>query len=324
MTAAGSADPANTARTVPGVGPVWVVVVTHSVPAAMLDRCVRSVVDAGGADRVVVVDNGAGTPLAVADVEVIRSPNRGFGAAANVALFRAIDAGAAHVMVLNDDVEVEPGWLAPLREALDTDPGLGAAQPLLLLAGSDPARVNSAGVTIGRDGAGTDIGFGEVDGPAFARATDIAAFTAGAVLLRSAFVDDVGGFDERYGMYYEDVDLAARGRELGWRYRLVPESRVWHARAATTSAGDRSDRITYLQERNRLWAAVRFASPATVVRAHWLSVRRLRHHPRRVHLRSLGAGVRAWPRLLLERAAAGRAGRGSRRPSGRTGTGASR
>ena len=139
------------------------------------------------------------------------------------------------VALLNDDLEVEAGWLAPLRAALNEDPKLGAVQPKLLLAGSDPPRINSLGVTIGGDGAGSDIGYDEIDGPQFGDDRPIESFTGGAVLFRSQFLEETRGFDDSYFLYYEDVDLARRGAQLGWTYRCVPASVVWHRVSASTS-----------------------------------------------------------------------------------------
>ena len=161
--------------------------------------------------------------------------NIGFGGGANLGFRQAAELGATMVALLNDDLEVEAGWLAPLRAALNDDPKLGAVQPKLLLAGSDPPRINSLGVTIGGDGAGSDIGYGEIDGPQFGDDRPIESFTGGAVLFRSQFLEETRGFDDSYFLYYEDVDLARRGARLGWTYRCVPASVVWHRVSASTS-----------------------------------------------------------------------------------------
>ena len=124
--------------------------------------------------------------------------------------------------------------------------------------------VNSLGVQIGPDGAGTDVGLGDLDVGA-ATPSDLAIFTGGAVAFTGAFIDATGGFDERWFLYYEDVDLARRGAELGWRYRLVPSAVVEHHGGVTTSA--MADRTRFLQERNRLWSAFRHEPPATIRRA---------------------------------------------------------
>jgi GT2 family glycosyltransferase len=286
---------------------IAVVIVTFSAEAEMLDACVESVRDAGGADHVIVVDNG-GRAVVGADVELIRPPrNLGFGGGANVGFRRAVELGASEVALLNDDIEVGRAWLAPLQAVLAADERVGAAQPKLLLARSQPARINSVGVVIGSDGAGTDIGFDELDGPAFESEAQIESFTGGAVLFRARFLEATGGFDESYFLYYEDVDLARRGAERGWTYRCVPRSVVWHRVSASTS--QLGDRARYLQERNRLRFVFRFGDRATIGRAVWLSIRRVRWAPRWVHARALVAGVGAAPAALIARRAARRAAR---------------
>jgi N-acetylglucosaminyl-diphospho-decaprenol L-rhamnosyltransferase len=266
-----------------------VVIVTFSAEAAMLDACIASVLTGGDADRVIVVDNG-GTASVGADVELLRAPsNVGFGGGATLGFRRAAELGATAVALLNDDIEVDAGWLVPLLAALDGDTKLGAVQPKLLLAGSDPPRINSLGVTITGDAAGSDIGYGEIDGPQFADDRPIESFTGGAVLFRSQFLEETRGFDDSYFLYYEDVDLARRGAQLGWTYRCVPASVVWHQMSASTS--QLGGRAKYLQERNRLRFAFRFGDRAMVRRALWLSIRRLRWSPRGIHARALIAGI---------------------------------
>jgi GT2 family glycosyltransferase len=272
------------------------VVVTYSAEPNALDDCLRALRVGGGLDHVVLVDTGGNASPKDADVELVRSENRGYGAAANVGFSAARRLGASQIALLNDDVFVHPGWLEPLRRELSGS--VGAAQPKLLLAGVEPAIVNSLGVAIDAYGAGVDIGDGELDEPG-GEASELAIFTGGAVLFRDDFLVAAGGFDERYVMYYEDIDLSLRGTQLGWTYRLVPQSVVEHERGSSTSQDP--GRTRYLQERNRLWAAFRFSRPATVVRAVWLSIRRLRHQPRGVHLRALTAGLGGAPRRIAER-----------------------
>lgn len=290
---------------------IVVVVVTNRGPDDMIRRCLASVAIAGGADAVVVVDNSARPTTSPQDYgvnvdDVVRTDNAGFGAAANVGVRRAreLTTGATGLAIalLNDDVEVATDWLVPLRAGLDEDAGVGAVQPKLLLAtdhNTPQATVNSVGVNLDRYGAGSDIGYGESDDSRWSDARDIEIFTGGAVLFRDEFMEDVGGFDERYFLYYEDVDLALRGAERGWRYRCDPTSVVHHAQGSTTTVLGAS--LTHFQERNRLWAAFRFGSGETVRRAIGLSVRRLRHHPRRVHARALLAGLAGAPRAVRER-----------------------
>ncbi len=253
----------------------------------------------------VVVDTGGSAMIApdLADgIELVRTENRGYGAAANLG-FASVD-GASSIALLNDDVVVGVDWLAPLTAALAAD-DVGAVQPALL----DPdGGVASLGVEIDRFGAGTDICGGEPL-PIDRSIREIEIFTGGAVVFDADFLTATGGFDERLFLYYEDVDLARRGRRLGWRYRVVPESTVEHRRS--TSTGERPDETLFLQERNRIWMAFRFGSVATMGSATWLSIRRLRHEPVGVHRRALIAGLGGAPRRLIERIRDGRAPKGS-------------
>ena len=273
------------------------VVVTFSTPAATLGRCLDAV--AGEVDLVVVVDTGGSAEVEDRPgVVVLRVRNDGYGAAANAGFRVARAAGATTAILLNDDVVGRPGWVAPLVEAL-AKPGVGAAQPVLLVADTDPPVVNSLGARVGPDGAGVDVGDGEryVAGTG---TSEIELFTGGAVAFSDAFLQATGGFDERWFLYYEDVDLGRRGAVMGWTYLLVHDSVVAHTRGESTSR--QPERTRFLQERNRLWAAFRFADRATVGRAVWLSIRRLRYAPVGVHAKALAAGLAGAPRELWQRA----------------------
>ena len=114
-----------------------------------------------------------------------------------------------------------------------------------------------------------------------------------------AMLDDVGLFDERYFLYYEDVDLALRAAEHGWLSRVAPASRVHHRGSA--SMGGIGNLAVRLRERNRLWVLVRHRPLSDIARGVWLSARRLRWPPRTVHLRALLAGVGGAPRLAWAR-----------------------
>ena len=272
------------------------VVVTYSAASAVLDRCLASV--RPEVDLVVVVDTGA-RGLGPAGVEVLSVPNDGFGAAANAGCRRCLDAGATAVVVFNDDIEAIAGWSAALVGQL-TDPTVGAVQPVLVERHDDAQWIASLGVRIGPDGAGVDLGDGVPD-RADARGADrdIELFTGGAVLLTAAFLEATGGFDPTWFLYYEDVDLARRGAALGYRYRLAVDATVVHERGTSTSA--QPGRTRYLQERNRVWASARHGDAATLGRAVWLSVRRLRREPVRVHARAFVAGIGGVPRQLVRR-----------------------
>jgi N-acetylglucosaminyl-diphospho-decaprenol L-rhamnosyltransferase len=292
---------------------VAVVVLTFRPRPGALAACIDSVLRSADADAVVVVDNGGaiddvpGVELRSAPVTIVRpTVNRGYAGGMNAGVQHAKALGAAAVALLNDDTTVEPGWLGPLREELDAGSRdrVGAVQPKLLLAGRTPAVLNSAGVRWRGDGAGIDIGYGETDVGQYDRPRPIELFTGGAVLLSMAFLDDTRGFDERYFMYYEDIDLGLRGRERGWTYRFAPASVVHHVVGATAKA--MPDERRFWQERNRLWCLFRHGRPTAIGRGLLLSALRLAKHPTRPQAAAIGRGLQGAPSMLWERRAARR------------------
>lgn len=131
--------------------------------------------------------------------------------------------------------------------------------------GGGIAVVNNAGTELLPDGFAVDRGYLVPDDGGFDAPADVFAWCGGGVLLRRAYLDDVGGFDERLFLYYEDLELAWRGRERGWRYRYVPESLVRHVHSATS--GRSSPLKQFYDERNRLLVLAQHGSPATAARA---------------------------------------------------------
>ena len=117
--------------------------------------------------------------------------------------------------------------------------------------------VQNAGSIVFEDGAGADRGFGERDDGRFDEPEEVFAWCGGSVLLRPAYVEQTGAFDERFFLYYEDTDWSWRGRAQGWRYRYVPGAVMRHLHAATSGEG--SPVFAYHVERNRLLMLVKNA-----------------------------------------------------------------
>lgn len=289
-------------RATPLTGGISIVIVTFAAAPQMLEEAVDSVL-ASVADlslpvAVEVVDNGdqaADRLRAFRDRIAITSTghNGGFAAAVNTGFRHGIERGARFVACLNDDVVVTPGWLTPLIDALEQNSALGGVQPLLV--NPETGLIDSAGVQIDKFGAGSDR---LRDQPAdAAQPEEIAAVTGGAMVARSALVDEIGYLDERFFLYYEDVEWCLRGAAAGWRFAVVPASVVAHRGSATTIG--LGDRVLTLQERNRLWTAAMHLGWRQNLAAVGLSLRRVRHRPHQAHLRALGAGaVGMAPRLF--------------------------
>jgi GT2 family glycosyltransferase len=117
--------------------------------------------------------------------------------------------------------------------------------------------INNVGSRLVLGGYGGDRGFLEPDRNQYALPEEVFAWCGGAALLSTRYLREVGIFDNRYFMYYEDTDLAWRGRLAGWRYQYVPESVVRHEHAASSKEG--SSLFTHYVERNRFLTLARNA-----------------------------------------------------------------
>ena len=197
---------------------------------------------------VVVVDNGSSDDSIAAaradfpEVTVIElGENLGFGPALN----RAVAARPADgILLLNADVQCEPGFCEAMLTAAGNDgpAGAGGAAPPavdmvagVLLQEAEPELVDSAGVVADH----TLMGFDHLHGEpvaALAGAPDPLGPTGGAALYRREAWEAVGGFDERIFLYYEDLDLALRIAAAGGRCRLAPKARALHAYSASLGA----------------------------------------------------------------------------------------
>ena len=275
------------------------VIVVNFNTGAQTRRCIETAAAdlAGRSWTAIVVDNassdeGMALLQGLPQTRVIANrTNVGFGAASNQA---ARTSGARLLWLLNPDCEVLPGAFATLAATLDKHPECAIAAPQLLNAdGSVQASAR------GEPSAWTGL-FGRntlltrfFPSSEVARrnlpAADLVAsgvdsapvdwVMGAAMLIRREPFDAVGGFDERYFLYWEDADLCRRLRARGWTTRYVPPARVMHSGGASARTRSRDatrafHRSAYLYYATHLvpspWHPARwFARAALTARAWW-------------------------------------------------------
>ena len=182
------------------------------------------------------------------EVRVVRlEENRGFSVAVNAGI-RSSEAGL--VALLNNDTEVDPGWLEALVRAADEHPeaGLFASK---LVDFYDRRVLDGAGDALRLSGLPYRLGHGEIDRGQFDRPGYVFSACAAAALYRRAVLEDVGLFDEDFVSYCEDGDLSFRAQLAGYRCLYVPGSVVYHVGSASTG-GKRSATATRLGTRNSI------------------------------------------------------------------------
>ncbi len=213
---------------------------------AMLEECLASIrAQSARPRRVLVFDNGSRIPVSerVFDFEVLRSPtNLGFAGGANEAYRHST---AAYVALINNDVILEPDWLATVEAALERDEKLAAVQTIIR---RPDGRIDGAGIEIG-DGTYRQIGHGLAVGSPLAVAWGVSA--TATLYRRAALGERI--FDERFFAYYEDVELSARLHESDWRLSVLPVVGATH-RGSSSATILRGDALR-LRTRNRYWVA---------------------------------------------------------------------
>lgn len=218
-----------------------VVVVTWNARAA-LTSCLEHLRRQTRPCTVIVVDNGSTDGTAehlrtgFADVRVVAlDRNRGFGG--GVAAGVAAGDGEAIVLV-NDDADVEPGFVEAIVRPLEDDPGTGMVAGLLAMPGS--GLVDGFGIEL-------DVTLAAYNRlrrrPPSERPGVLAMPSGGAAAYRRSAFEAAEGFDPALFAYGEDVDLGLRLRAAGWRVAEAPGARGVHVGAATVGVDSPLQRL---------------------------------------------------------------------------------
>jgi GT2 family glycosyltransferase len=217
---------------------IWTVVVNWRQTEATL-ACLASL-ERAGADLgdVVVIDNEARDALLMRartrfprTTVLTQSENLGFASAVNIGAEYAIERGATAVLLLNNDALLLPDAVRNFTDALTRNPRFGVFTAKVFLTEAPDRLWAVGGHFTGRRV--EDIGSGEKD---VGRYDDVRLdFVYGcAMLVRADVFRKLGGFDERFFLYYEDIDFCLRARDAGWEVRMAPDAHALHEGSKST------------------------------------------------------------------------------------------
>lgn len=266
---------------------VGVVIVTYA-SAGHITGCLDSLVDAG-LGAVVVVDNDS--PDDTVDVlrrrtdpslVVVEQGNIGFGGGCNTGA-RALPPECDLVLFCNPDARIAAQDIGRLVQHLLDDPRRGLVGPRLHCGGSPLTSAGSAPRLLTEvrpllpGAAGRLLPRRQLP-PTADQAVEVGYVEGACMLARRSAFDEVGGFDEGFFLCFEEMDLATRMRDLGWRVELVPEAWAEHCPGQSRSSIPFAGRdhalvslLRYLQLHEGARAARAYARCARA--SFWLRVR---------------------------------------------------
>lgn len=214
--------------------------------------------------EIVVVDNASGgddvARIRAADPGIVlveSDANTGFAGGCNLGVARS---SGEFIAFLNNDARPDERWIAAAVDAF-AEPRVGAVASRVL--DWDGVNVDYIGSAMTWYGQGYKPFTAERVPPHPEVPADVLFGTGSAMFVRRSVFEELGGFDERYFMFFEDVDLGWRLNLRGWRFAYVPESLAFHKHhASMTSFGEHKE--TYLLERNALFTLYKNAGEVTL------------------------------------------------------------
>ena len=206
--------------------------------------------------KVLLVDNGSsdGSPeylkRVVPGIEIIVNPaNLGFAAGNNIGLRRALQMGADHVLLLNNDTTVDVAMLSQLVACAESEPRIGMVTPKILYY-EERNRIWRLGDRIHRWlPVPLSVGRNQMDSGQFSQPLDVDYVTFCGVLIKRALLETIGFLDERFFFTYEDADFCYRSRDAGYRIVCQPNACMWHK--VSLSAQKDAANIRYLKSKSR-------------------------------------------------------------------------
>jgi GT2 family glycosyltransferase len=226
-----------------------------------LERCLAALMEQTvKPHEIILLDNASSD----GSVEIVRrfpsvrlivlDRNTGFAQGNNLAM-EAVSVESKWIALINPDAFAKPCWLEVLLEAVESNPGFDVFGSKLANAG-DPTLLDGAGDAYHLSGLVWRMGHGSSVPASTENECEVFSPCAAAALYRRSVLQELGGFDEDYFCYVEDVDLGFRLRLAGYRCLYVPQSVVHHVGSGTTG-GQHSDFAMYHGHRNLVWTFVK-------------------------------------------------------------------
>ncbi len=216
-----------------------------------LDKCLFSLLNLNypkNSLEIILVDNGSSDDSVefvknqYAQVTVIQNKVNNYCMANNLGIKASKN---KYIAFINNDTYVDKNWLIELIRIIETDKEIGCVGSKILF--SD-GRINSVGHQEFPGFYWGDLGFREIDNGQYDEVREVMSLCGCAYLFRRSCLDEIGNFDEDFGMYLEDIDMALRCQKADWKLFFVPKSIIYHNFHGSSDG----NMVRFQVERNRL------------------------------------------------------------------------
>lgn len=206
------------------------------------------------------------------EVFLLENPeNIGFAGGVNRGIKKAIESGSDNIIILNNDTIVAKGLVSRLVTYASRDKSIGLVSPKIYFSPGSEYHKNryklqekgkviwyAGGIIDWSNIYGQHKGVDEVDHGQYNIITETDFATGCCMLVKKSVIDKTGYFDEKYFLYFEDVDYSVRAKDKGFKVMYYPDACLWH-KNASSSGKPGSPTHVYYQNRNRLYFGFRYA-----------------------------------------------------------------
>jgi GT2 family glycosyltransferase len=218
--------------------------------------------------KVYIVDNASSQESVdylkqnYAEAAIVPRPDGNYSAANNAGIKAAAAEGVEIFVIANMDMTFEKNWLSELLAALESDSQIGIVQSKIMLypANGESAKINTLGNAINYLGFGFTLGYREEDRE-IAGLPEIKGYASGSSFaIKKEVLDKIGGYNEEYYMYHDDLEIGWKTKLAGYKIVLAPKSVCYHKYEFS-----RSIKMVYYMERNRQIAVFSFYELSTII-----------------------------------------------------------
>ncbi|MBU1006558.1 MAG: glycosyltransferase family 2 protein [Candidatus Omnitrophica bacterium] len=218
---------------------ISIVIVNHNTKD-LLKKSLNSAIEQDTGDaEIIVVDNGSADDSA-SMVSSLYSEVKLIQNAENMLFCKAQNQGIGQargefILCLNSDCVLEKDYLKEALKIMSIDSRIGMVSGKILR--SDKKTIDSTGLFLGRNRKAIERGYGKKDKGQYDEPGYVFGVTGACAFFRKDMLEDIkdanGYFDERFGMYFEDLDLCWRARKKGWKAYYNPKAVAYHERGGT-------------------------------------------------------------------------------------------